>query len=244
MTASSRWICAAGIACSTHLFAADFAPPQPLDPGRYDKMIEDWPFALASPTAPVVEEKPGFAVNLHVMGVSRERYPDGRERDVVAIKSQADQSTFLLFGNEPNKEGVSVASVDWSNVVGKTTVTIKKGSEFAPLIFDQALIHSAGQPPVTPGQPRLPGAPPQSGAPTTSLPPGLTPNNGALINGQRGQNRVQPVIPRPNGVPPNFNQPQPGAFPQALPGAQPGAVPGQAPASDPRRRIRVINSKP
>ncbi len=246
MIALSRRLCSVGVFCASAAFATDFVPPQPLPAGRYDKMVEDWPFTLATPAAPVVEATAGFAVNLHVMGISRERYPDGKERDVVTVKSHADQTSFRLFGNEPNKEGISVAGVEWSDRVGKSKVTLKKGAEFAPLEFDQSVLHSSSPMPQVSSQPRPGGAPgalaqPRPGAPTTSLPGGLPPgNNNALkINGPRNQ----PVIPRPNSVPPVLNQPPAGAFPQALPAAA-AANQNNIPANDPRRRVRVINSKP
>ncbi len=248
---AASWLIALGFFCTVPIFAAQFTPPQPLAPNRYDKMVEEWPFALATPAAPPpTEAAPGFAVNLHIMGISRERYPDGKERDTVIVKSQADQTVMRLVGNEPNKEGISVAGVEWSERVGKTKVTLKKGTEFAPLEFDQALVHSAGQaPPPTAAVPRpgvgglLPQARPV-GTPNTSLPTGLPGNgqaiNGQVLNGQRIQSRNQPIIPRPNAVAPTSARPQPGAFPQALPGTNPT----QPPSSDPRRRERVINSKP
>lgn len=163
------------------------------------------------------------------------RDAEGKEKDFVTIKSSADQTTFSLFSSEPNKEGVELTGIEWSDQVGKSKVMLKKGSDFETLLFDQANLRT--QPTVPNGVPPRPGSP---GVPPPRMGGTVMPNNvQPMIGGQKP--RIQPIVPRPNSVPPGINQPQPQAVPKA--GAVgPGASPG--PSSDQRKRIRVINSNP
>ena len=77
--------------------------PRPID--RYQKMAEDWPFALATPSAPVSEPVKGWASNLYVGTLMRD-FKDGKEMTFVGVKARGEQTSFTLFGNEPNPEGI------------------------------------------------------------------------------------------------------------------------------------------
>src|SRR4051794_1608459 len=76
--------------------------PDPLPADRYQKMIEDSPFAVATKVEVAPDPAPNFAANLYVMGIAKLRDGDGKEKDFVTVKSRADQATFSLSGVEPN----------------------------------------------------------------------------------------------------------------------------------------------
>lgn len=232
----TRCILAASILCSAQAFAAQSVIPEPLPADRYTKLVESSPFSVATPVAAPVEDAPNFAANLHVMGIAKLRDAEGKERDYVTIKSHADQTSFTLTTGAANKEGIELAGVEWVDRIGKSKVTVKKGTEVATLEFDQANLHAAAPAVPAPAVPKpgVPGVSVQQQRPGGGMPAPVLPNSG-MINGQKPAQRVAPVIPRPNSVPPVVNQPQ------ALPGATNPQAAGQ---SDTRRRIRVINSKP
>jgi hypothetical protein len=201
--------------------------PEAYPAERYEKLIENSPFAVGTPQEPSVPaDAPGFATNLYVMGVAQLRDAEGKERDFVTIKSRADQTTFSLStGAAPNGEGIELGAVEWSQRVGKSKVTIRKGTETAVLEFDQASLQSAP----------LSGGP--EGAPQIAR-PGFQPTGQrtpeALLDMMK---RNQPQSPRP-GVP--FQPPGVRSASPQFPGApQPSPQPGE-----PRRRVRVITSKP
>ena len=198
--------------------------PQRQPPESYQKMTEDWPFALATPPVAVAEPVKGWASNFYVGGIGK-NYENGKEEAFVAIKSKDGQAAFSLYGNQPNGEDISVAGIEWSDNIGKSKVTLKKGSEFATIEFDQVAIQTpAQQAPqqIRPGMPNLPGVrqQPQLRPPTM---PGA-------------------VVPRPTTIP----QPQPQAVP--LPGgpSNTNAAPSNSNVTpqNPKQRVRVIKSVP
>jgi hypothetical protein len=210
--------------------------PQPSFPtSRYDKMLEESPFALATPVAPPAAPKDSFTKDWVLEALSKNRDEQGVERDWVSIRSRDQTQRFQLYGNDPNAEGVSIASVERSPQTGKSKVTLKKGNEFGVVEYDQMLIES----PIAASGGDGPASRTGASAPI----PGLNPAAGRGPN----MNNGRPAIPRPSSIPsPNGAIPQPNANPQQQltnPGAAP--LPGAANAAgDNRRRIRVINSKP
>jgi hypothetical protein len=216
----------ATVAYAGFAHAAQDVLPQPLPSSRYDKMIDASPFALATKAEAPVDKGPGPFVHLNVATIAQFKDPDGKTRDVVTFKSRADQSTFTLEGNEPNKEGYQIAGIEWSDRVGKTKVTLKKGTEFGTVEFDQANVTG-------PAQPANPQARPGTVAPNANP-------------AQRNQLRVPvPAVPRPGVVPTPTANPKPAVQPNAA--ATPTAVPvpgGANAATDRPRRVRVINTKP
>jgi len=139
--------------------------PVGLPPARYEQMVLKSPFALATPAAPPVAATPGYAASLYVTGVAKIG-----EQDFVSIASRDQQQPrFSLLSGEVGKDDISLVSVDWSEQIGKSKVTIKKGTELAVLEFDQAAVQTMtvmpppGQPPMPmPMQPQLQ-APPLGG---------------------------------------------------------------------------------
>jgi hypothetical protein len=212
----------AGALLAEPAFAAHTVLPEPLPASRYEKMIESSPFALATVTAAPAEKGPGPFTNLFIAAIAQLKDADGKVQDVVTIKSNVDHSTFTLVGNDAGKEGMQVASIEWSDRVGATKVTLKKGTEFGTVEFDQANLLGPSQPAPVP-RALQPGGIPVPGV------PGGNPQ-------QRPGARLPGVVPRPTTVPPvpNAAVPARGVQPNAAQGVQQGATP---------RRVRVINSK-
>lgn len=206
------------------VFAAQDASPTRFPSSRYEKMLEESPFALATPVAPVEAPKDSFTKDWVLTGISKMRDVQGVERDFVSIMTRDQTQRFAFFGNEPNEEGVSIDSIERSPQTGRSKVKLKKGSEYGLVEFDQMLMQSAAPA-------AAPGAVPGRQAPGALPPriPGLNPGKQPL-NGR-------PMIPRPN-------QPVPGGMPQMNNGAGNAPLPAQQPPGGVRQRIRVINSKP
>lgn len=132
----------------------------PLD--RYQLMLDKPLFALATqaaPPPPPPVETAAFSKDLVLTGVAR--LASG---EFVSIVSRDQTQRFgLMTGDSYN--GITVASVAWSDAVGKTKVTLKQGSEFGVIGFDEANLASGGG-----DQP--PGGGPPNGQPP--IPPGVT----------------------------------------------------------------------
>jgi len=201
------------------------AIPSNFAPERYEALIARSPFTLATP--PVAAAPPpdkGFAEGWYVTSLAR---VDGM--DFVSIKARDGGVQFSLFGGEP-KEGVSLQKVDWSNSIGRSTVTISKDGQEAKLEFNQAEIAATPQAPVVPANIRQP--PPTGGPPRPAVP-----------------RPVQPLVqPQGYGVKPatipNANVPRPGG--NILPGnsvlPNTGIPVNNGAGNDGRRRIRVIQN--
>ncbi len=206
--------------------AAQPVLPEAYPVERYEKLIENSPFAVGTAKEPAAaQDAPGFATNLYVMGVAQLRDVDGKERDFVTIKSRADQSTFSLStGAAPSSEGIELGAVEWSQRVGKSKVTIRKGPETAVLEFDQAALQSAPLSGGAEGAQQVARTAPQFPVPRLDAADGM-------------RKRIQLQAPKP-GVPiqpPGARSPSS----QMLGAPQPLAQPGES-----RRRVRVITSKP
>lgn len=135
---------------------------------RYEKMIRKSPFAPATPVVGT-PQPPNFAANLYISGLAKIG-----DRDFVSISSRDQTSKISLFSGDTSSDGIQLVTVQWSDAVAKSKVTVKKGTEFAVLEFDQTLIKNAA-PAMPPGVP-VPGigVPPRSVAiprPPTPLTP-------------------------------------------------------------------------
>jgi hypothetical protein len=117
---------------------ADVAGPAQLPASRYAAMSGKSPFALATPPEPTSAASGTFASNWFVSGIGR--YGDNA---FVTIKSRDLSVQFTLFGPEAHPEyHVSLASVNWSDTIGQSTVVLQKGTETAKLEFNQALLRT------------------------------------------------------------------------------------------------------
>ena len=138
--------------------------PGPVPISRYQSILDKSPFAppTAAVVAPITEATPSFAQDLYVTGVAK--LSGG---DFVTLSSRDHSRHFALATGE-NFDGMTLASIEWAQEIGKSKVTLKKGSEFGVVAFDEAATQTApppgegAQPPVaqvmTP-QPQVGGAP-------------------------------------------------------------------------------------
>jgi hypothetical protein len=116
----------------------------PLD--RYKALIERSPFAVASETAPApVVDVAGFSKDLVLTGAVRlgtDYY--------ITLASRVDPTLHMGIKSGEPYNGISVASVAWSDAIGKTKVTLKSGNEFGVVSFDEAVINTPSAPPPAP----------------------------------------------------------------------------------------------
>lgn len=189
-------ITAAGLTtvfCLAGLVYADVVPPSPAF-ARYEAMKERSPFAVATAVA-VPAATPNFAKDLYIANAART--PQG---DLITLASTTDKSfKEYLTTNEP-VNGYKIESVEWSDRVGETKVTISKDGQTATLAFNQALLSQTGpggpgmQPP--PSQPQPVPAVPQFNQGAVPGVPGVNNPQSALQSGPI----VTPQMP-PAGLP-------------------------------------------
>jgi hypothetical protein len=120
--------------------------PKSFDFIRYESITKKSPFAVATVATPVATAA-SFAKDLYIANAAHS--PDG---DLVTIASSADKGfKKYLTTNEP-ADGYSISSIEWSDRVGETKVTIAKDGQFATLTFNQALLSQpmANAPPPQP----------------------------------------------------------------------------------------------
>src|ERR1700747_2811222 len=99
---------------------ADNDLPQRLNFDRYKGMLDHSPFAVASAViAPAAE--PNFAKDLYVANAAKS--PDG---DMVTIASNVDKEFKKYLTTKEPVDGYSISSIEWSDRVGETKVTISK----------------------------------------------------------------------------------------------------------------------
>ena len=190
---AARAFFALGFLPGALLLAEQQTIPEPLPATRYDKLLEDSPFAVATPTAPVAEPEKPWAENLSLGGVSIETR-DGKDIPFVIVHRRGDvTATFHLVGSEPGPDGIELVKIDWADNPAKTTAVLKKGTEFATLKRNEADFNTP---------PPAPQAPAGRGAGAANA---LQINNPAAIRRTPPAPGAQ-AIPRP-GVPPAVNAP-------------------------------------
>src|SRR6266481_7207673 len=133
--------------------AEDVLPPR-FNFDRYSAMVDHSPFAIATAVA-LPSATADFAKDLYVANAARS--PEG---DLVTIASSSDQNFKKYLSTRQPVEGYSIASIEWSDRVGATKVTISKDGKFATITFNEALL----------SQP-LPNAVPAPAPPTAAIPP-------------------------------------------------------------------------
>lgn len=170
---------------------------------RYQVMLDHSPFAVATAVvAPAATPAP--CKDLYVANAARS--PDG---DSVTIMSSADKDLKkYLNTKEPPVDGFAIASIEWSDKVGETKVTISKDGQFCTLTFNQAEMTKpmpkgppapgVVQPPAQP-QFQQPGMKPGQNPPGVALP---TPHVRATIqrNPQPQQYTPLPRTPPPAAI--------------------------------------------
>jgi hypothetical protein len=176
--------------------ADDVLPPR-FNFDRYSAMVNHSPFAIATALA-LPSATPDFARDLYVANAARS--PDG---DMVTIASSSDQNFKKYVSTKEPVDGYSIASIEWSDRVGATKVTISKDGKFATITFNQALL----------SQP-APNAHPVPNAPTAAVPavPAVPSPLAPSVPRQPPRPHVRGMIQRnPKTVPmptPNLQQPQ------------------------------------
>jgi hypothetical protein len=127
--------------------------PKPFSFARYQSMSDHSPFAVATAmVAPA--ETPNFAKDLYVANAAH-----SKEGDFVTIASSTDRNFKKYLTTTAAVDGYTIASIEWSDKVGATKVTVTKDGQSATISFNEALLHSTASAGQNPGQ--APGAPPQ-----------------------------------------------------------------------------------
>src|SRR5882724_2858400 len=129
--------------------ADDNIPPR-FNFDRYSAMVGHSPFAIATAVA-LPAATPDFAKDLYVANAARS--PEG---DMVTIASSSDQNFKKYLTTREPVDGYSIASIEWSDRIGATKVTISNDGKFATLTFNQALLSQRAAPNVPPAPDQLP----------------------------------------------------------------------------------------
>ena len=170
--------------------ADDVLPPR-FNFDRYSAMVNHSPFAIATAIA-LPSSTPDFAKDLYVANAARS--PDG---DMVTIASSSDQNFKKYVSTKEPVDGYSIASIEWSDRVGATKVTISKDGNFATISFNEALLSQ----PLTNAPPAPRPANPIARSPLTPPPaiPRQTPR--PHVRGMIQRNPKAMSTPTPNPAP-------------------------------------------
>src|SRR5213075_2057836 len=181
---------------SAYVQADDVLPPR-FNFDRYSAMVDHSPFAIATAVA-LPSATADFAKDLYVANAARS--PEG---DMVTIASSSDQNFKKYLSTRQPVDGYSIASIEWSDRVGATKVTINKDGKFATITFNQALL---SQP--APNAPLVPNSPTAAVPAVPAVPSPLAPS----VPRQVPRPHVRGTIQRnPKAVPmptPNLQSPQ------------------------------------
>jgi len=176
--------------------ADDVLPPR-FNFDRYSAMVNHSPFAIATAIA-LPSSTPDFAKDLYVANAARS--PDG---DLVTIASSSDQNFKKYVSTKEPVDGYSIASIEWSDRVGATKVTISKDGKFATITFNQALLSQPAS-----NAPLVPNSPTAAVPAVPAVPSPLAPS----VPRQAPRPHVRGTIQRnPKAVPmptPNLQPPQ------------------------------------
>ncbi len=180
--------------------ADDVLPPR-FNFNRYSAMVDHSPFAIATAVA-LPSATADFAKDLYVANAARS--PEG---DMVTIASSSDQNFKKYLSTKQPVDGYSIASIEWSDRVGATKVTISKDGKFASITFNEALL---SQP--APNAPPVP-APPTAVAPAVPFVPSplavpSVPRKAPRphVRGTIQRNLRAVPVPTPNPRPPQVEQ--------------------------------------
>jgi len=132
-----------------HSQAEEVLPPQ-FNFDRYSKMVDHSPFAIATAVAPPAAT-PDFAKDLYIANAARS--PEG---DMVTLASSSDHNFKKYLTTKEPVDGYSIASIEWSDRIGATKVTISNDGKFATLTFNQALLSQRASPNARPAPDQMP----------------------------------------------------------------------------------------
>jgi len=129
---------------------------------RYAGILEHSPFAVATAVvAPAAT--PNFAKDLYLTSAAKSA--DG---DMVTIESMTDKGFKKHLTTKEPEDGYAISSIEWSDKVGETKVTISKDGQYATLTFNQAEMAKPGL-----GRSNLPQMAPPVQQPTITRPNGI-----------------------------------------------------------------------
>ena len=171
--------------CSVATQRADDIPKR-FNFDRYSGMLNRSPFTIATAVAPPASA-PNFAKDLYVANAARS--PEG---DMVTIASTSDRNFKKYLNTREPVDGYSIASIEWSDRVGATKVTISKDGKFATLSFNEALLT----------QPAANAAPVFAPQPGANEPGAVRPAPAPIPNMPTRSPHVRGVIPRNPAQPP------------------------------------------
>lgn len=123
---------------------------------RYSPMVDRSPFAIATAVA-LPAATPDFAKDLYVANVAHS--PDA---DMVTIASSSDRNFKKYLTSRQPVDGYRIESVEWSDRVGASKVTISKDGKFATLTFNEALLSQRTAPNAPPAPNQMPQPMPQN----------------------------------------------------------------------------------
>jgi hypothetical protein len=201
---------AAVIVAGSIAFAGDDVP-KPQAFARYEPMMKRSPFAVATAVA-LPAATPNFAKDLYIANAARTA--DG---DLVTLASSTDKNFKKYLTTKAPVEGYSIPSIEWSDRVGQTKVTISKDGQTATLTFNQALISqssasaNAGMQSMVPQPVPQPMAQPQQGGVGVPAVPQYTNPN---VIKQAGVPTLPTPPPRVRGVIQRKPNPAAGAIAQ------------------------------
>jgi hypothetical protein len=185
---------------------------------RYQGMMDRSPFAVATAVA-APAATPNFAKDLYVANAAHSK--DG---DFVTIASSADKNFKKYLTTTKPEDGYAITSIEWSEKMGATKVTISKDGQTATLAFNEALLKTT--------------------AAAGQMPPQQMPQQ---------QFQAQPIVPQPNAIAPQqpnvIQQQRPAPIPQlptppprvrgVIPKNPSAAVPYQAPTAVPTPEVEL-----
>ena len=177
----SAWLSIFALVASLFSLRADDLPTK-FAFNRYQSMLDHSPFAVATAVvAPAATPAP--CKDLYIANAARA--PEG---DSVTLMSSADRDFKKYLNTKTPVDGFAIASIEWSDKVGETKVTISKDGQFCTLTFNQAVI---SQPlPNKPGPGMPPPQPPQQ--PGMQKPP-INPSVATPVPHTRGTIQRNPV---------------------------------------------------
>lgn len=183
------------------IWADDDLPKRP-EFNRYDPMLKQSLFAVATAVA-APAATPNFAKDLYVANAAR-----SAEGDMVTIASTSDPNFKKYLTTNATVEGYSIASIEWSERVGATKVTISKDGQFATLNFNEAVLSQRAPAPPGNAPAAVPNVPPPtpdySGRSRTPHVRGMIPRNPKTMLPAN-----QNTLPAPPPATPLPQRPQP-----------------------------------
>lgn len=190
------------LAATPWIAAADEPSSRQAEPlARYQAMIERSPFVLATetaPPAPVVPENQGFTKDLVLTGAVR------MESGEYITVSSRDLTQRFSLGTGETYNDIALVSVAWSDAVGKTKATLKKGAEYGTIAFDEAAARAGAVAGAPAGNGPPPGTMPGQGGGPPPPPPGMAGRNEGLTPASPGPNPRNVIRRRPISTTPRM----------------------------------------